>query len=220
MKKLITLLMVVLMVLALCACGDEDIAELKEENAKLKAKILELQIQLNKISDKTDSSKKPDEDATSGFKEVNLGGSETLDFAVMTFESAGWSDELNPTDTSGVYSYHADKEGESYFWLSGNLKNTWGNSYQVDNIYAEITFNDAYTYTARLIADDGGNDFYGDNVNPLKTIKYYIYASCPDEVKSIYKTATVKFGFKDNFERQSGSDWSKFDNLFTITLYK
>lgn len=220
MKKILVLFLAALMLFALAACsGDEDIESLKEENRKLKAQIIKLETQLNKVSDKTT----PDSDEVSvspDFAEVTLGSRHQLDFAEMIFDSAGWSDDIKPTDTSGVYSYYSDEKDESYFWLCGTLKNISGNSYSVENIHAEITFNDKYTYSAKLIADEGGNDFYGDNVKPLKTVKYYIYASCPDEVKELYTNAVVRFGFKDNFVRETSSDWEEYDNLFTIKLYK
>ena len=219
MKKILVLMLACAVLLTLFACtSDKELEELREENAHLKDQIEKLQAQVNKVSDSTSDEEESPISPT--FKEVNLGDNCSLDFAEITFDTAGWSDDIKPTDTSGVYSYYSDKDGESYFWICGTLKNVSGESYNVDNIHGTVTFENKYTYNVNLIADEGGNDFYGDNVKPLKTVKYYIYASCPDEVKELYNNAVIRFGFKDNFVRETSSDWEEYDNLFTIKLYK
>jgi len=236
MKKPIAILLAGLFVAVTAACGGtennsaalqrleaenaslvQENSALKEQIATLEAQIAALEAQVNKITD-TSTQLEEETPKEPRFTKVNLGDTVTLDFAELTFESAAWSDDIKPTDTSGVYSYMSDEEGESYFWLCGTLKNTSGEKFNVDNTYGEIVFDNKYSYTAYLIADDGGNDFFGDTVKPLKTIKYYIYASCPDEIKESYSSAVVNFAFKDNFAYEYKSDWTLYDNLFTISL--
>ena len=135
------------------------------------------------------------------YTEVSVGDIITQDFATMSLDKVSWSDEIKPSDISGVYSYYSDQEGESYFWLSGTIKNLSGDSFSIENMAAEFIFDDKYTYSGIIIADDGGNDFYfTDYVQPLGSVKYYIYYSIPDELKNSYSSCVLRFGFKDSFD--------------------
>lgn len=150
--------------------------------------------------------------------EIKFGETLPLDFVEMSVLNSSWSDTIKPTDTSFVYSSMADQDNESYFWISGNLKNISGDKYNVENIVAEINFDEKYNYTAYLIADDGGSDFYGSSVKPMKSVKYYIYASVPDEIKNSYSTAKVIFGFKDKFSGSYYDNLDECDHIYSIQL--
>lgn len=154
------------------------------------------------------------------FTTVNYGDTITTDFVSMIIDSVSSSQVLYPSDTSGVYSYMPDEEGETYFYLTGNLKNTSGESYDVEDIYATMTFDNRYTYTAYLKADDGGNDFYGNYVKPLKSIKYYIYSSVPDELIESYSTCKIRFAFKNNFMHEYKSDFKIYDYRYELDVSK
>ncbi len=219
MKKLICICLALCLCLSLVACGsDEEVERLEKKLEKAEAKIEELQAQLNAA---TDTTKKPGGslfDKGGNAKKLNLGDSVKLEFVEFTLQSASWSDTIKPTVTDSFYSYKADEENESYFWLCGTLKNIAGESYDVEDIVAEIVFNDKYTYQAKLIADDGGSDFYGNQVKPLGSVKFYIYASVPDEVRDIYTTATVKFGFNSHFGGSSYDDFEDCEYLYQVNL--
>lgn len=111
----------------------------------------------------------------------------------------------------------SDKENEKYFYLKGTLKNISGDSYDSEDIVAQITFDDKYNYNAYLKADDGGNDFYGHVVKPFGVVTYYIYASVPNELIEIYSTCTIKFGFKENFSGSYYDDFDECDYLYQIS---
>ncbi len=175
--------------------------------------------QSNKVQN-TDDNKDTSTEKEIEFKTVNYGDTISTEFVDMTIDSASSSEELYPTDTSGVYSYVKDTEGEKYFYLTGSLKNISGNSYDVQDIYAEMIFDNKYTYRAQLVDDNGGNDFYGHNVKPLGSVKYYLYSSIPDELIDSYNTCTIKFAFKENFEHDYHTDFSLYDYRYTITLDK
>ena len=232
MRRNIGLCLAVLLAVGLTACGgdsagaetqiaqlQEQIAQLTQANQELTEENDQLRQQLNTIGDQTAPAPEPDE-GPAGFTELFLGSQVTLDFVDMTVDSASWSDEIKPTDTSSVYSYKADQEGESYFWLCGTMKNTSGAAYSVEDIVSELMFDGKYTYNAYLIADDGGNDFYGDYVNPLSSVKYYIYASVPDELKDTYSSCELRFGFAENFSGSYYDEFDECDYLYTITLTK
>lgn len=149
---------------------------------------------------------------------IKIGDTISLDFVEMSFDETGVADTILPVDTSGVYSYIGDKENEKYFYLTGTLKNTSGNAYSADNIYAQMIFDGKYTYSAILAACDGSNDFYGDRVNPLASVKYYIYASIPDELIESYSKCVIIFGFTDDFSTSKYSiTRDKCDYMYTLT---
>lgn len=199
MKYFLPLLLSIL--LCLSACNSSDHTAAQENNVSSQQEIPSK----NKIKDQSAPLQAAQD---TGFSTINIGDSITLDFAALTFDAASWSDTIMPTDTSGFYSYMSDIDGESYFWLRGTLKNTAGSAYNVSNMVAKITFDEKYTYNAWLIAEDDGTDFYGYLVNPLSSVTYYIYSSIPDELKTMYSSCQVRFGFSETF---SGSSYDSFE---------
>lgn len=129
---------------------------------------------------------------------VNFGETITNDTLEIVIDTASTSQEIKPSDTSSVYSYIADKDGETYFFLTGNLKNIAGTDYDVDELNLDFCFDEKYNYTGRVLIDVGENDFYNTNVKPLQTVKYYMYASIPDEMINSYSTCTIQFAVKEN----------------------
>lgn len=132
-------------------------------------------------------------------KSVALGDTISLDFVEMTLEEIGVSETILPVDTSRVYSYISDTPNEKYFYLTGTLKNLSGNTYDVEDIFAQMVFDGTYSYSAYLTACAWSNNFYDESVKPLGTVKYYIYASIPDELINSYGECEIKFGFANDF---------------------
>ena len=151
---------------------------------------------------------------------IRLGEVITLEFVEMTLEELQVSDKILPQKTSSVYSYIPDVENEQFFCITGELKNLSGNSYDVEQIYAEMVFDDKYTYSANLLACAWTNDFYGNNVKPLGTVKYHIYSSVPDELINSWSTCIITFGFQNEFESESYSyvEKEECDYLYTLSL--
>lgn len=154
------------------------------------------------------------------FEICNFGDMITTDFVEFTIETASILENLYPTDTSSSYSYIEGKDGEHFFCLIGTIKNIGGNAYDVKDMRIEMMFDNKYTYTGYVAADDGGRNFYGNNVKPLSTIKYYIYSSIPDELINSYSTCIIKFAFKENFEHELFTDFSLYDYRYQIELEK
>lgn len=155
------------------------------------------------------------------FTKVKYGDVISKEFVEMTIQKASTAQELKPTDTTGVYSYMADKEGETYFYLTGTIKNIGADGYSVEEMEIEFCFDDKYNYSGYVKADDGGDDFYGDYVKPFGSVKYYICASIPDELISKYSTCVIRFAFDDNFGHRSFmDDISEYDNRYEIVLNK
>lgn len=187
-------------------------------------------VETNVFENKVDSNSNSQSEAKQENKKiattVNLGETVNLDFMEMLIESASYCEELKPTDTSSVYLYYEDESDKKYFYLQGTIKNIGGFTYGVDNICVELNFDDKYSYNGHLIADDGGNDFYGDNVDPFDSVKFYMYSSIPDELINQYKKCTISFGFDENFGYNSDNTYSFVPNMdecdytYKITVLK
>lgn len=185
------------------------IGVVRQVNAnKVNSSILDNKVDttLNSVSEAKKEKKK---DA----QNVNLGETITLDFMEMFIESASYTEELKPTDTSSVYSYYEDETDKKYFYLQGTIKNIGGFNYGVDNICVELNFDEKYKYNGHLIADDGGNDFYGDNVDPFDSVKFYMYSSIPDELLNQYNKCTITFGFDENFGYNDDNTYSYISSM-------
>lgn len=150
---------------------------------------------------------------------INIGDKIELDFVEIEIEEYGTSDTITPTDTSRGYSYIADVEKEKYYYITGTLKNLSGNTYDVENILVEFVFDEKYTYSGRLAACAWTNSFYGENVKPLGTVKYYIYASIPEELIDSYSTCKISFGFANEFSVSKYSiNESSCDHIYSLTI--
>lgn len=67
----------------------------------------------------------------------------------MTVDAISNAEEIYPTtDTSSIYAYMPDEEGERYFYLKGVLKNIAGDSYDSEDMVSEISFDEKYNYRA------------------------------------------------------------------------
>lgn len=150
---------------------------------------------------------------------VTLGDTVSLDFVEISLEETGVSDTILPVDTSRGYSYISDNELEKYYYVTGVLKNLSGSAYSADDIFAEMVFDGKYTYSANLIACAWSNNFYDDYVKSLGTVKYYIYASIPDELIESYSECVLTFGFANNFSVSKYSlSEEKCDYLYSIII--
>ena len=226
MKRFIAILCAFVFCLSFTACDGGE----SEEIEKLKKEIKELESKLEAYEN--NDNVKPDDADTDNIDDAIpnidkdgsfiacIGDSIALDFVEISLLEYCCTEEILPSDTSGVYSYVADEEGEQYWCLVGNLKNTHGEEYDVEDMVAELCFDNKYTYKAHLKADDGGNDFYGNNVKPLDSVKFYIYASVPDEMIEAYSSCTVKFGFNESFSGSYYDDFEDCDYVYKVTIKK
>ena len=135
----------------------------------------------------------------------------------ITIDEVNSSDTILPTDTSKGYSYKADVEKEKYFYISGTLKNLSGDSYDVEHIFAQMVFDDKYTYSGQMAACAWTSNFYGEYVKPLGSVKFYIFSSIPDELIDTYSQCTVSFGFQNNFDGTMFLSKDDCDYLYTLT---
>lgn len=214
MKKTLSLLLLGCVVLSSAACSSTSEASVTNSG------INQVDSESNKVVEGGDEMVDSQEDKVE-FTKVKYGDTISKDFVEMTIEKAATAQELKPTDTTGVYSYMADRDGETYFYLTGTIKNIGTDSYSVEEMKIEFCFDDKYNYSGYVKADDGGNDFYGDYVKPFGSVKYYIYASIPDELISSYSNCVIRFAFADDFGYKSSfDDFDEYDHRYEIKLNK
>ncbi len=221
-KRIFSIVMVGLLSLSVVACGNTN--KVDSDNSRASTNKVEQNSSDSNVNQVFSDSNQVDNNSSEGknveFKTVNFGDTITTDFLEMTIEKASTSQELKPTDTSSVYSYMEDQDNETYFYITGNMKNVGGDSYSVEDMNIQMTFDDKYNYSGFIAADDGGYDFYGDYVKPFGSVKYYMYASIPDELISSYSTCKIRFAFHDNFKDDYKTDFSKYEYCYEINLTK
>lgn len=143
----------------------------------------------NSIDDNTNTGGKSENKVTV----VNLGETFTCgNVAEITLSSAEWVDEIYPSNTSDLYSYFPDNDGEKYFVIHGTLKNIASDVLDIELVNdSTLTINGTYNspVTMKLESTDG-SDFYGQ-AKPLQTLNLFVFASVSDEVYNIFSTADV-----------------------------
>lgn len=144
-----------------------------------------------------------------GIQFVNIGDKTVLDFAEFSLDNIKWTDTLEPSDTSGYYSYYGDKEDEKYVSIWGTIKNLSGEKIYIDEMEIEFKFNGKYSYSGSIILEDNDKKGFTSSfcsVKPLSQSRIIIYTSVPDEIMSIYEQGDLTFGFKDDFSSLSYMD--------------
>lgn len=188
MKKIVALVLPVILVMSLCCCGnptdmelERQIEQLQQENEELRKQIEELS-NGGTIGDNTD--KKDNEKSENTATPIALNTPFNVgEIMTITLFSSEWCEELLPSNTSGVYSYYKDVEGEKYFMVHGELKNLASQTLDVQYAgEARIIVNGKYNLFATMeLEENDGTSFYG-NAKPLQTLPLVIYASVSDEL--------------------------------------
>lgn len=191
MKKFIGLLITVLLLIG-CSEASQQ-AETKENSDNI-----------NQVVENQETKKEPDKKIA--FKEIGFNKDFNLEFAEMSLVQASTSKEILPTDTSSVYSYMQADDDETYFYLVGNIKNTSGDSFSVEEIKINFVFDDKYNYSGFVKADDGGNSFHGYYIKPFGSAIVYLMSPIPDELINSYEVVKVQFGFDEKFNYLSYRD--------------
>ena len=248
MKRVMALALVFVLLFALCACGNKEpqtnssqpsvdeqgaensqISEVPddvqntEDNQSSEVPVDEQDTNENKmdttVSDGPDTSNETQEPETT-ITEVNFTEQITTDFVEIVIDGASYGDEIKPDNPQRVYSYMSDQDGEKYVYLYGTIKNVSGETFEfADNMFAELVFDDKYIYSGSITADEGGDFSYiYASLKPLKSEKFYIIASIPDELEEQYTKVVVKFGFCENFNGPYNIQENECDYLYSVTV--
>jgi hypothetical protein len=126
-------------------------------------------------------------------KKIKLNETVTIgDLMEITITDSEWVETILPSNTSGMYSYYDDEDGEKYFVIRGKLKNNGSEDLDIQWINdSEIVLNGTYKFTANMeLESNDGSDFYG-SAKPLQTLNLLIYASVSDEAYEIWESIDV-----------------------------
>lgn len=156
-------------------------------------------------------------------KSIHIGDKVTLDFVEFSLDSIEWTERINPSDTSGYYSYYSAQDDEKYLVLWGTMKNLSGDSIRFDQMKIQFEFNEKYKFSGQIEMEDddkgGFNSIY--SIKPLKQSRFIIFASIPNEIISLYDHGILTFGF-DDFQHYvlSSDDFSDLDYVYHLDFSK
>lgn len=130
------------------------------------------------------------------------------DMAEVTFSKAYSANKILPPNPTGIYTYHGDKENETYIVLQGTYKNLLTNEFSsYKNFSGKLKVNDKYEYSNVFIdfATENGGDFH--DPKSLQTMNCYVGVSIPDEVLN---ESNNKYTFYLDFKTDSNATPAKY----------
>ena len=134
---------------------------------------------------------------------VGVGDRITTDFIDLTIEQAGTVDKIKPSDpdpTSLFVISKAPGTDETYFCVTGLVKNIGRDAYNLGDIFVKISFDGTYNYSGYVTADTGRDLSDWPELKPLASVRYYFYTPVPNEMIESFSTVTVRFAFNDNLK--------------------
>lgn len=158
---------------------------------------------------------------TGGDTVVKMGESIETDYISMslsTFDSA--SELRSGTSQYGTYTYLYSDNGDPYFYIGGVLKNLGGTPVDIRHIYVQFCFDGKYNYKGSVEGYSSNSNGFINDVSPLASVDYYLYAAVPQELIDTYSTCTVRIGFTKNFDYKviDVNDLPKFENCDDIFI--
>lgn len=197
MKKYITLMLALLMVLSLCACGQQAAPSQTPADAPDASNVIN-----------TMPSTEPPAAAASV---VNFGDVIENESIVMTIETAEIKEELKYQQTSSFSTSRYIEEGKQAFCLMGTIENISGNEIDDWAFKGKLVVDEKYNYDVSM--------WCPSDLEPLAEVPFFLFAEIPDKLVDSYSTATFTFGFNNDFESVFG-EVEELENLFTITVSK
>lgn len=155
---------------------------------------------------------------------VRIGDIIETDYISMTIEKYDSDTEIHSGASQyGVYSYYTSQNGEPYFYIYGTLKNLGANPVDIRNIYVQFCFDGKYNYKGSVAGVNSGYSSFIDDVSPLTSVNYYMYADVPQELIDSFSTCVVRVGFTENFDYKviDVNDLPQFDrcdDIFSIEI--
>lgn len=228
LKRVLSLLLVVIFACAIISCGNEDTETGASKRKKEKTeKVTEEDDEEEGLDEEPtekptkrptkEPTKEPEKPKFEAFSSNELIATEFVEISLDDMPQKSF--DLLPLDTSKTYSYYKGEEGQQFFFIRGNFKNIGGETVQIDAASVEFCFDNKYKYTANIYAYEGNSISNYAGVSPLKSVKFCIAASVPDELLDVYKECRVRIVFNDGYVDSYERDMEKYDYRYEI-IYK
>lgn len=122
---------------------------------------------------------------------------EDTNYATMQFNGIEYTDDLLPSNTSGVYShYPIDDPSNTYLIVKFDITNYQSGDRDCDTfVGVKATYMDKYTYIGNVVVEDSdGKGFSSyEDIAPLTTRHFYYMITVPKTVSSGPVALTISF---------------------------
>lgn len=212
MKKIISILLSVIMIFSLCACGNgnSDVEESSKESTT-ESTSQPTEDTTEKHGEDTTESTEEDttvEEETSEkvpkAKKLSKGKKIVVNNFEFTLKKVELSYDVKPSNPPKYYSHYPADDGQVYIYINAKVKNLNKQKVSCDEIYSVVAdYNDGYTYTGFNIVTDTDGDFTYANItsiDPLQTLEINYLIDCPEEVETSNKPLLLTFNFGDDQE--------------------
>lgn len=139
----------------------------------------------------------------SNAKKVNVGDTiDEADFATLVFNGIKYTDNLLPSNTSGMYSHYKvdNAAANTYLAVEYDITNYMSTNQDCDDFVGiKAVYMDKYTYTGFVVVEDeDGKGFSSyESIAPLSTRHLYYLIEVPKSVIKNDVTLTLSFNGKE-----------------------
>ena len=194
LQKLAVLFFSTAIIITLCSCGAIHTADNSADG---------MSAALNS-NENSDSSVKNDETENMGYIEELY----KYNFPEMTVDESGILDNIQKSYSNGSFTYVCGPEpveGTKYAYIRGSLKCLTKSKISLPEIYGNVVV-DGYEYELESLNLVGPDSSYTNDLAPLTTYTYMLYAKLPDEIVDNCQSCIMNIGFENEFENNYSFD--------------
>ena len=133
---------------------------------------------------------------------IAIGDMITTDDYEFTLTNVELTYEVQPPNTSGVYSSYSAESGKVFVHVEADVKNTMQRDIRIDELFnTSVLYDGKYPYSGFTVVNNGDNSFnWASNyvaATPLETCKAHGIVECPAEVDTSGKSIVVTLELGD-----------------------
>lgn len=157
---------------------------------------------------------------------LTIGDRIETDYVSLTLDEYNSDQEIRSgLSQYGGYRYYTSDNGDPYIYLYGTFKNLGSVPVDIRNIYVQFCFDGRYNYKGTVVGLSSDNYGFINDVAPLSSVNYYMYAAVPQELIDTFTTCDVCIGFTKNFDYKviDVNDLPQFnycDDIFHVDISK
>ena len=209
MKKAITILMAAALMLSLAACGGGsggNVTPTATPTAQTETTPDETP------DETTELTLEPVEETTPIPQQSEV---ISLDFAEITLESVGVSEQIKISVTSSSWTSSLDEEDAQAVYLMFKIKNVSRETIDSWGYFVGTVTVDGYSYKIENLSGINGIE-----LAPLKSADYAAYAQIPNELLETGEPIVFNLGFNDMFVSDWNSEFSTCEHQYSYTVIK